>query len=271
MAQTAAESATILDWDGSTLGKDQPLFMHVGDTLPLKYNLFPADADPNSVHISTHGGDDLNRPCIRHEDGKVYALYEGTGYVYVIPNTNEPTYLDLRKVVVSNKDFLLYGDSCGDHVVCTLTDDGELSFWRDEVGNSTGTSGTDYWLWDFAYPNDAALSPTDHIAPWFEYMNKVRTINTNNITFIGSNAFRDLPEIKYVRISDDITVINENVFLGSLNLGTVEMRGYPPYIENSSFLLDAENGLYVPTIIVPAALKDEYNETVKLMYKNLGE
>lgn len=265
MAQTAATGATILNWNGSTLDKNQPLFIKPGETKVLQFNVFPDGADRNSVALSfsvlPEDEEPPYMPFSWNNDGyTIKGLREATRTLS-INNRDFSEKLATIKIVCSSKEYYLYGDSCGEHVVCTLTDEGELSFWRDEVGNSTGTSGTNYRLWDFAYPNAAGTSEADHIAPWFEYMNKVRTINTNNITYIGSNAFRDLPEIKYVRISDDITVINENVFLGSLNLGTVEMRGtIPPYIENHSFLIDDANSLYVPTIIVPAAALDNYSE-----------
>ena len=172
MAQTVAEGATILNWDGSAMEANEPLFMHVKDTLLLRYELSPADADPNSIFISSVSNNE-EIPIIRHEDGKIYALNEGTGYVYINP-LGQTSPLAIRKVVVSNKDYILYGEPCGDHVVCTLTDDGELAFWKGEVGNSADFDDIYYYpLWDFVNPNGSALSETDHIVPWYNYKNDV--------------------------------------------------------------------------------------------------
>ena len=52
MAQKSATAVTIKNWDGSALSANEPLFIRPGQTLSLKLDLTPADADSSTIKLS---------------------------------------------------------------------------------------------------------------------------------------------------------------------------------------------------------------------------
>ena len=270
MAQTAPTDVIIKNWDGSDLAPGEPLVIRPGETRALQFELIPAGADRDSValgmSVMPEDSEPPYMPIIWDNNGlTVTGLREATRTLYV-DNANDRSHCyTFIQIVCSAYDFLLYGAQCGDNVVCTLNENGELAFWKETVGTSM-TQGDICALWDFASPGmqvgegGNGTSGNQREAPWYQYADKIRTINTNNLTYIGSNAFRDIRRLGYLRISDDVSGFGESVFLGCESLETLEMRDTIVPAAASNALMIYPTGTQIPTIIVPAAAIEEYKK-----------
>ena len=246
---------TIKNWDGSALSANEPLFIRPGQTLSLKLDLTPADADSSTIKLSmTMEPEDSEPPYMPigfNNEGFTITGYREAVRTLRIFDADYNDALASVDIVCTTHDYLLYGVQCGDNVVCSLTDDGVLAFWAGKVGvgRYDKQDGASYTMWDFAevYTEGSTVEP----APWARYAGQIRSLNLNNLDNIGTNAFRNMTNLRYVTLPSEIMSIGGNAFVGCTNLTTLDVRRTdPPTISEVSLQIDAQ-GTPVPVVIVP--------------------
>ena len=267
LAQDPATGVVINNWDGSVLDQGSPLFMLVGERKYLNYTLEPAGADPESISVATeYTTDDANYggTIVHHKYAagyEIYAAREGARWLYIYDSND--SYLGRVRIIATKTPFILYNVQCGNNIVCSLMESGELAFWAHMYGLDR-TQGEDCTMYDYDYadPSDEP-SPAANPAPWSQYADRIRSVNFNNLDNIGDYAFCNISHLRYVTLPSEIQNIGIKPFLGCTNLSTMEVRAtVPPGLnpENTSLMLD-NAGTEVPLIIVPmnslAAYKDD--------------
>ena len=168
---------------------------------------------------------------------------------------------------------------CGDYLLYTIDTNYKLAFWSADlgIGHSRWESpaGVSCEMPNFLAPGEEAevgADWTEH-APWLQWADKIRSLDLNNLDNIGSYAFCNMVNLRYLIVPMEINWFGQAPFLGCDNLRTLEMRRATPPESPENALYITETGDAVEIIIVPQdeddAILDAYREATPWMYCNI--
>lgn len=131
--------------------------------------------------------------------------------------------------------------ACGTGLYWCLYDTGELS-----VAGVGEMPNFNYW-----YNNDANAWQSG--APWSEYATDITLVTVGTgISYVGSDAFRDLPVLSEVSMPHEITAIGANAFRGCTALSAVSLPSSLQSIGQSAFY----NCTKLDNIVIPSEVTD---------------
>lgn len=215
-AQTAIESITVLNWDGSEL-EGNMLFLGVGETKTLKLAVQPADADLSTISLGMELLDDdlENGGPMAFHGMNITAYKAGSRNLYVYSNRQL-----MASVLIEawyEESGSLYPDSTVEgQVWFSINAKGKLQFWAEELGKEKPDStGVTYDIPDYKDPYEA---------PWYNWMEFIKEVDLANLDNIGDNAFNNLINLRHVTFPYAIQSLGNYVFNGCYSLNTLEVE-----------------------------------------------
>ena len=226
-AQAEIDSIVVYDWDGSRLGEDGTLYLGVGETSTLQFAIYPSDINLDTVSIVVSA--DL--PCegstpddspVTIDGRNITGTKAGRCALYVCADEQSTVMVPLVVSYVASGS--LYPDGApGGQVYYSLNSKGTLQFWAGELDkNKPVPSDSIYEIPSY----DSAGA-----APWYLMRESIKEIILDNLDNIGSYAFNNLTNIRYVKFPSDIQYLGDFVFSGCANLKTLEVARWGGYAE----------------------------------------
>ena len=239
-AQTAIESITVLNWDGSEL-EGNMLFLGVGETKTLKLAVQPADADLSTISLGMELLDDdlENGGPMAFHGMNITAYKGGTRTLYIYSNRKQMTSVVIEAWYEETGP--LYDDGRKEgQVYYSINTKGQLQFWAEELDKSRPEdSNIAYDIPEYKYAEDA---------PWYGWRESINEVILDNLDNIGDNAFNDLTNLCHITFPYTIQSLGANIFLGCSILRTMEVERFSsnnqPYITSTtgeSLIIDDED------------------------------
>jgi len=219
-AQSAIESITVLDWDGSQLN-DRTLYIGVGEQKELQLAVQPEGADLSTISLGMEmldGDEELGSPA-SFNGLVIYGNREGTRHLFIY-NENRQKQLASVSIVVSYvATGRLYPEETQEgQVWYSLNAKGQLQFWADSLDNpKPEESQVTYNIPNYESGADA---------PWYEFREDIKEVILYNLDNIGNYAFNDLTNVHFITFPENIQNLGEYVFVGSENLRTMQVERY---------------------------------------------